>query len=82
VGEVVIDADNKGVEGIFMDVHGGLVFLRPERGGMEWTTRACALRKRPGPPRVLPVMQPSPKKLLRRSPPDGDLSAGTPALAP
>ncbi|MER5638398.1 hypothetical protein ABT095_15735 [Kitasatospora sp. NPDC002227] len=43
VGELVIDAAHKGVEGVYMGVHAGKAHLRPEAGGKEWTTDPGAL---------------------------------------
>ncbi|MFF2046069.1 hypothetical protein ACFVVX_37170 [Kitasatospora sp. NPDC058170] len=63
VGEVVRDLAHrspgtKAVEGVYMDTLGGLAYLRPERGGCEWTTRPEDLRRLEL-PRFVPVQQPS-----------------------
>ncbi|MFJ9842401.1 hypothetical protein ACIRYZ_18345 [Kitasatospora sp. NPDC101155] len=51
LGELVLDfarrgADGRPVEGVYMDILGTLAYLRPERGGCEWTTRPENLRPR------------------------------------
>ncbi|MFE7561995.1 hypothetical protein [Kitasatospora sp. NPDC057500] len=63
VGEVVRDLAHRDftgnpVEGVYMDNLAGLVYLRPESGGCEWTTAPEAVQALPS-PRFITVQHPS-----------------------
>ncbi|MER5354462.1 hypothetical protein ABT093_29540 [Kitasatospora sp. NPDC002551] len=70
VGEIVLDLGHrdfsgKPVEAVYMDTLAGLVYLRPEGGGCEWTTKPDHIQalaeprftavQHPGRPRVADV---------------------------
>ncbi|MFJ2780714.1 hypothetical protein [Kitasatospora sp. NPDC087315] len=38
LGEIVKDMAHRGVHGAYMGTESGKVYLRPEHGGIEWTT--------------------------------------------
>ncbi|MFJ9951704.1 hypothetical protein [Kitasatospora sp. NPDC091207] len=66
VGEVVRDLAHRSpsgqpAEGVYMDTLGGLVYLRPEAGGCEWTTGPDRVRPLDS-PRYLAVQHPSPPR--------------------
>ncbi|MER7701855.1 hypothetical protein ABTX81_02990 [Kitasatospora sp. NPDC097605] len=63
VGEVVRDLGHrdftgKPVEAVFMDNLAGLVYLRPESGGCEWTTKPEHIQAL-AEPRFIDAQQPS-----------------------
>ncbi|MFJ2953872.1 hypothetical protein OG896_27405 [Streptomyces sp. NBC_00669] len=51
LGELVWDDGPRQRNGVYMGTEGGLLFLRPEGGGIEWTTAPANIRplaRRPG----------------------------------
>ncbi|MFE6745380.1 hypothetical protein ACFVGM_05955 [Kitasatospora purpeofusca] len=63
VGEVVrdlahLDTSGKPLEAVYMDTLAGLVYLRHEAGGCEWTTKPDRIQALPT-PRHLTVQTPS-----------------------
>ncbi|MEV7781020.1 hypothetical protein [Kitasatospora sp. NPDC088351] len=58
-GEVVRDRANLGCEGVCMETRGGLVYLRPRRGGIEWTTLPGEVEQVEPTPELLPVYGPA-----------------------
>ncbi|MGY0460401.1 hypothetical protein ACW14Y_09040 [Kitasatospora sp. cg17-2] len=63
VGEVVrdlarLDTSGKPLEAVYMDTLAGLVYLRHEAGGCEWTTKPNRIQALPT-PRFLTVQHPS-----------------------
>ncbi|MFJ6213782.1 hypothetical protein ACIQGZ_10695 [Streptomyces sp. NPDC092296] len=43
-GELVMDTAHHDVRGVYMATEGSTVFLRPEGGGIEWTTRSADIK--------------------------------------
>ncbi|MEV0194549.1 hypothetical protein AB0I39_39255 [Kitasatospora purpeofusca] len=63
VGEIVRDlahrdTSGKPLEAVYMDTLAGLVYLRHEAGGCEWTTKPAHVQALPS-PRFLTVQHPS-----------------------
>ncbi|MFB8239873.1 hypothetical protein ACFC58_25315 [Kitasatospora purpeofusca] len=63
VGEIVrdlahLDTSGKPLEAVYMDTLAGLVYLRHEAGGCEWTTKPNRIQALPT-PRFLTVQHPS-----------------------
>ena len=50
LGELVWDDGPRQRNGVYMGAEGGIYFLRPEGGGIEWTTAPANVR--PGPSAV------------------------------
>ncbi|MFE9429238.1 hypothetical protein ACFYNO_40560 [Kitasatospora sp. NPDC006697] len=63
-GELVADAGNNNIHGLYMDTLDGEAYLRPLQGGVEWTTSPANLRPVPHP---LPARPAQPA--VRRSKP-------------
>ncbi|MEU3571958.1 hypothetical protein AB0E96_26545 [Kitasatospora sp. NPDC036755] len=58
IGEVVKDRANRGGEGVYMETRGGLAYLRPRRGGIEWTTLPGEIEQSGRTPELVPVYGP------------------------
>ncbi|ARF79345.1 hypothetical protein ACIG0C_01980 [Kitasatospora aureofaciens] len=59
IGEIVRDRAHKGVEGTYMGIQGGMVYLRPRGGGQEWETYPSEIEALPNGPELIAVMRPS-----------------------